>query len=312
MVPLRRRCDSLVAAILRKELKLSSMRARDLARQLQKRPLLGLFAVTVGFLGQWFRHTIFPFSEGILGEAQYVGLIVMGAIGVVLIWKGLGESEIPATWKGYVGGLLIWVGWFETGFHVFADIFNVPPYQATPRLISPPDLNLIQASFAIFIPLFILYGLFNRETKCNFMRWIHRNLRINPGKPTPDLNRNFARIVALETIFVIWFCYAIWLYITYFGASMTIIMGAYVLWAAWFAYLFMKLLKVTQIGHALRYGVPVGIIGFVLVATPSHMRLFPAIWLKPFEYPMSSIMALIVFLLMIYVFMVPKARPESA
>ena len=284
----------------------------SLLGRMQRRPLIGLLAFAVAFLGQWFRHTIFPLSEGLLGDLSYPFLIVMGTGGVVLIWRGLDEPEIPATWKGYLGGLLIWVGWFETSFHVFADIFNIPPYQATPRLLSTPDLNLIQSSFAIFVPLFILYGLFNRETKCNLMRWMHRNLRMNPGMPTPNHKRNFARITALETIFVIWFCYAIWLLITYFGASMTIIMGAYVLWAVWFVYIFLKLMKVTRIGHALRYGIPVGIIGWVLVATPSHMRLFPAIWLKPFEYPLWSWLALFVFVAAIYVFTVPKTASKVA
>jgi len=199
--------------------------------------------------------------------------------------------------KGYLGGLFIWVGWFEFGFHYFADVFNVPPYQATPRLISSPDLNLVQASFPIFIGLFVLYGLFNRQTKCNMIRWIHRNLRINPGMPTPDSQRSFARITALETIFVIWFCYAVWLFITYFGASMRLLLVAYAIWAAWFCYIFYRLLKIPRAAYAFRYGIPVGIIGWVLIATPSHMGMFPVVWLKPFEYPLSSIAALAVFAL---------------
>lgn len=260
-----------------------------------RRPVVGLLAVTAGLLGQWFRHAIFPLAEAAFGADYYWSLLLLGLLGVMLVWRGLAEAEIPATWKGYVGGLFVWVGWFEFGFHYFADTFSVPAYQASPRLVSSPDLNMVQASFPIFVAIFVLFGLFNRQTKCNMMRWIHRNLGINPGLPVPGVQRSFARITALETVFVIWFCYAVWLFITYFGASMPIMMGAYALWAAWFVYIFVRLLKIQNPGYAFRYGIPVGIIGWVLIATPSHMGLFPVVWLMPFDFPLSSLTALAVF-----------------
>lgn len=268
----------------------------------QKAPSIGVFAVVAGFMGQWFRHAVFPLTRGVFGDFYYWSLLLLGLVGVLLVWRGLNEKELPATWKGYLGGLFIWIGWFEFGFHYFAVTFNVPPYQATPRLVSSPDLNLVMASFPIFIGLFLLYGLFNRQTKCPMMRWLHRNLHINPGLPIPGQEPSFARITALETIFVIWFCYAIWLFITYFGASMRILAVAYVVWAAWFAYIMFRLTKISQPGYALRYGIPVGIIGWVLLATPSHMGLFPVIWLRPFEYPLTSLAALAAFILAMLAF----------
>jgi len=44
------------------------------------------------------------------------------------------------------------------------------------------------------LALFLLYGIFNLRTQCNFMRWFHRNLRFTSGMPTPDTQRSFARI----------------------------------------------------------------------------------------------------------------------
>lgn len=267
-----------------------------------RRPLIGLYALLAGLLGQWFRHTAFPLSQAWFGDYYYWGLLAIGFVGVAIVWRGLDESDIPATWKGYIGGLLIWIGWFEFSFHYFAEIFNVPPFQATARLVSPPDLNLVQASFPIFIAIFVVYGLFNRQTKCNMMRWIHRNLRINPGMPTANNNRSVSRTVALETIFVIWFCYAIWLFITYFGGSMRFMLVSYILWAAWFVYICYRLFKLPRAGYAFRYGIPVGIVGSVLFILPAHMRVYPEIWLKPFEYPFSSLAALGIFVAAIVLF----------
>lgn len=278
-----------------------------------RRPVIGLLALVAGLLGQWFRHAVFPLAEAAFGEYYYGSLIALGFLGVVIVWRGLKQAEIPATWKGYIGGLFIWVGWFEFGFHYFAQVFDVPPFQASPRLVSSPDLNMVQASFPIFVGIFVLFGLFNRETKCNMMRWIHRNLRIDPGMPAPGVQRSFARITALETVFVIWFCYALWLFITYFGASMPIILGAYVLWAAWFVYLLVRLLQIPSAGYAFRYGIPVGIIGWVLIATPSHMGLFPVIWLQPFDFPLSSLAALAVFAGVVLLFArTPRTRSAVA
>ncbi|MBN8278994.1 MAG: hypothetical protein J0M16_00095 [Gammaproteobacteria bacterium] len=275
------------------------------------RPVVGLLALTAGLLGQWFRHAIFPLAETAFGPYYYASLLALGFAGAALVWRGLRQAEIPGTWKGYLGGLFIWVGWFEFGFHYFSDKFSVPSYAASARLVSGPDLNLVMASFPAFCGIFLLYGLFNRQTRCNLMRWIHRNFHLDPGSPSPGETRSFARITALETLFVVWFCYAVWLFITYFGASMRILMVAYVAWALWFFYLVFRLVRIPQAGYAFRYGIPVGIIGWVLVATPSHMGLFPVIWLKPFEYPVSTLVASVVFVATVAVFATSGGQPEG-
>jgi hypothetical protein len=64
----------------------------------------------------------------------------------------------------------------------------------------------------------------------------------------------------------------------------------------WFAYILYKLLKISRPGYAFRYGIPVRIIGWILVVTPSHMGMYPVIWLKSFEYPVSSLIALAIFI----------------
>src|SRR5690606_8686360 len=98
----------------------------------------------------------------------------------------------------------------------------------------------LMATMPIMMGLFILYGVYNRQTKCNLIRWFHRNLRFNPGMPTNDNGRSFARITAIETIFVTWFCYLFWLYVGYF-LNNTIIMTAYVAWVGWTGYILWKL-----------------------------------------------------------------------
>ncbi len=268
-----------------------------------------MLAVTAGLLGQWLRHAIFPIVEALLGPYDYWGLLAIGLLGFCLVAANLKQAELRASVAGYAGGLLIWIGWFEFTFHYFAVRFAIPPFQASERLISSPDLNLVQASFPILIALLLLYGFVNQHTKCNFMRWFHRNTGLSPGLPAGNLRRSVARITAMETLFVVWFCYALWLIITYFSASIYVIGGAYLLWTAWFIYLVVRLLKISRPGYAFRYGIPVGIIGWVIVVTPSHMGLYPVIWLQPFDYPLSSIVALAVFATSLW--MIAAARSQT-
>jgi hypothetical protein len=78
-------------------------------------------------------------------------------------------------------------------------------------------------------------------------------------------------------------------------------------------YLLTRLLRITNAGYAFRYGIPVGIIGWVLIATPSHMGLFPVIWLHPFEFPLSSLAALVVFVGTVLLFaLTPGTRSAVA
>jgi len=274
-----------------------------------RRPVIGLIALSAGLLGQWLRHAIFPVVEAIFGSYYLLGLLGIGFAGFIIVASGLKKEELPASVAGYVGGLLIWIGWFEFTFHFFAERFSIQPFQATERLISSPDLNLVQASFPILMAVLLLYGFCNQHTKCNFMRWFHRNLRLSPGIPESGMHRSIARITAMETLFVVWFCYALWLIITYFSASIYVIGAAYLLWTVWFAYLVVRLLKINRPGYAFRYGIPVGIIGWVVVVTPSHMGLYPVIWLKPFDYPISSLTALVIFCVSLWQVSVARSQP---
>lgn len=48
--------------------------------------------------------------------------------------------------------------------------------------------------------------------------------------------------------------------------------AAYLAWAAWFAYIFWRLLKQRRVGAAFRYAIPVGVVGWGLAEMP------PASW----------------------------------
>jgi hypothetical protein len=179
---------------------------------------------------------------------------------------------------GLLGGWLIWIGWFEFCFKFFAELYSVSPYPVEPGVTggyaAAPQANMLQATVTIMLALFILYGLFNLQTKCNLMRWLHRNLRFDPGMPTPDNKRSFARITAMELLFVTWFCCLFWLYMIYFGTQppgLYVILGAYVAWTAWAFFLVYRCTKQVRVAPAVRYGLGAGIVLRGTAEMPAHL-----------------------------------------
>lgn len=266
-----------------------------MASALYKQPVIGLVAFGVAFLSQWLGHSLWALIREVFGEYHHYASFLIGAGGAALVARGLKLPEIPATWMAFLGAQFIWVGWFELTFELYAEVFAFPEYTAAPGLVSAGSANLLMATMPIMLTIFLLYGFFNRQTRCNLIRWFHRNLRMTPGMPTSDNGRSIARIVAMETIFVVWACYEFWLYVAYFGATETIMSVGYLGWAAWFAYIFWKLFKYPRVGSAFRYGIPVGIIGWGLGEMPSYMGLYDEFWLKPMEYPLLTLIVTAIY-----------------
>jgi hypothetical protein len=254
-------------------------------------PILGLVAFGVSFLSQWLGHSAYTLIHGFFGEYHYYASFFTGVAGALLIARSLKEGEIAATWMGFLGAQFVWVGWFELTFEFYSELFMFPAYEAGPNLVSNGGANLLMSTLPIMLTMFLIYGFYNRQTKCNLIRWFHRNLRMTPGMPTPDNGRSFGRIVAMETLFVVWFCYLFWLYVAYIGANQNLMLAAYGGWAVWFGYVFWKLFKFPRVGNAFRYAIPVGVIGWGLTEMPSYFGFYDEIWLKPFDYPVTTIIA---------------------
>ncbi|NJK53121.1 MAG: hypothetical protein HC936_10450, partial [Leptolyngbyaceae cyanobacterium SU_3_3] len=176
----------------------------------------------MGFLTQPLGHTVYKVNIAIFGDFAVYSSIGMGLFGLLLVWRGLKADELKATWMGMLGGWFLWMGWFEYSFKFYSVLYDVPGFPVeTDGYVAAPQANMLQATLPIMLAILVLYGFFNQQTKCNFMRWFHRNLGFSPGMPTPDNKRSFARITAMELLFVTWFCYLFWLYAIYLGTRGT-------------------------------------------------------------------------------------------
>lgn len=269
---------------------------------LTRKPVLGLIGLLVGFQTQPLGHTAYKIIEIASGGYYPWVAFFAGVLGLVLVWHGLKKPELPATVYGLLGGWLLWVGWFEFSFRFFGELYSVPKYNVEPGYPggyeAAAQASMQQATVTLMLGLFIVYGIFNLQTKCNLMRWIHRNFRFSPGMPTPDNKRSFARITAMEVLFVTSFCYQFWLWAIYLGTkkpSAQYVMYLYVAWTAWALYLVYKCTQQVRVAPAIRYGIGAGIVLWGTAEMPAHFGAYKEYWLHPIEYPVFNLVSLALF-----------------
>lgn len=284
-----------------------------------KAPWIGLLGLTVGFLTQPLGHTVYKVMEKGLGDYVYYGAVAVGLLGLTLIWQGLKRKELEASILGMLGGWFTWIGFFEFSFKFYAELYDVPPYPVDAVYSAAPQANILQASLPLMFALFMIYGMFNRNTKCNLMRFFMRRTPLDPGMPQPDNGRAFARVTAMEIIFVTWFCYLFWLYVIYVGIAppgVYYVMGAFVLWSIWAAYLVYRATKQVRAAPALRYGIGAGIVLWGSAEMPAHFGAYREYWLYPHEYPVFNAIVSLVFIGGIVLLarrpVKPTAAPPSA
>jgi len=253
------------------------------------RPLPGLLALLVALTAQPLARTINRLVLAAGGDWALWGFVLMGLAGILLIAACLERAELPGTLGGFAGGMLAWHGLAEGGLRVFAEQFAVP---ATSYGGFPLDgrYALLMSTATILLGVFAVYGLLNRETRCNFMRWILRRLHWSPGDPTPGYRRSFARITAMETMFVQWLVFLLFLYLGgRFGGWFYLAM---LLWAA---YLLWRLAKIPRQGLALRYAIPIAVILFSLVEVGAFFGYYPEYWKSVTGHPLANLLTLAIF-----------------
>ena len=285
--------------------------------KLYRPPFVGIFAFVSVLLAQPLGHSLLVLLRALVNsQGQEIGVsLALGVLGFVLVWVGLRQSETLATWLGFVGGILIWTGWFELTWEFFAQRFGVEPLMgADGKLAMSAGLQMIQASGLVMFAVLLFY-YFNRETRCNAFKWLHRHAHMDPGRAGAGKDRDFARITAMETIFVIWFIYVINLtlyddrllgvrhpvtYVVFFG---------FLIWAV---YLNTRLIKYARMAPAVRYAIQTTIITWMDIEVLSRWGLLKEVWLQPWNYGVEMGIVLAAFIIAgILVYLTPERAAKG-
>jgi hypothetical protein len=263
------------------------------------RPLLGLLIFISVLCQKPLAHAINVLQHTAFeGTPRYVAGAMVGLVGFAVVWNGLKRPELQATVCGFVGGALIWMGWFEHGFEFFAHALAIPPLVQDGVQRLSPNLLLIEATLVPYLAILILFGA-NRETRCRMLMWFHRNLRLTPDRPTSGYRRSYAWVTALEIIFVGWFFY-LTIILLYdpriLGKEHPGTYAAFVVILVWAVYLLSRLLRYNEPAPAIRYAIPTANAFWLLVEMASHWHWFTEIWIKPIQYPVGNLLILAVFI----------------
>ena len=208
---------------------------------------------------------------------------------------------------------MLWIGAFEWTWASFASWLGIEPLRDNGVIIFPPGLLLVQSTSLIFVALLCVYGT-NKDTRCRMFMWFRSTLHLQPGKMTPGYQRQFAKITATETIFLIWFVYSCSLAINdprLIGYASPVASLLYVVLAIWSVYLIRQLFRQRQTAAAFRYAIPTGYIVSIPIDALAQRGFYPAFWVQPLEYPLLMTAMLLLFAGSVWLMLraAPAAKP---
>lgn len=239
---------------------------------LRRPPVLGLLLIVFFAFEKFLAHTYTVITIYVLPAPwKYWVPGIIGALGVVLIIRGLGKDQVKGSLLGYSGAVLIWMSWFETGLPLIARADEIPSFLPESGNMMAGLLGehvLLEAS-GLFCFIVLFFIMLNKDVRCRMLLWIRRFVGLGTAVGTPSAgNRpNVSRVAALEYIFVTWFMYVITLLIVDPRINGLYHPVTYALCAAvglWGIYLLFKMTQQREAGFALRYGIgAVGVAWFI-------------------------------------------------
>jgi hypothetical protein len=245
-------------------------------------PLPGLLAFVMVFIWQGLGHTVMVLMEQVFGATWvFQSAFVVGAVGAVCVWVGRNKPELSATLWGFAGGSLIWTGWIEFSFVWVADHLGVQDLGQTEA-----EYRIMPSSIGVMIATLVFF-YFNKDTRCNAFRWLHRRLHMDPGASHSSQGRNISAIVAMEAIYITWFFYIALLLLydeRWAGDHHPATYVAFFVFMVWGLYLLQRLLRFQRVAPAVRYGIPTAIILWNLWEIGGRWGIVSDFWIHPWDY----------------------------
>lgn len=269
-----------------------------------KPPVIGVIALILTLAANPIMHAAVTAMKELAGPGHaLIAYQIVGAIAfIALIWGIRRNDEVSGTLIGFAAGMLLWACWASYAFKFNAISYDMPRLPISDSgATRAPHLFFIQGSIGICLATLVFF-VFNKDTKCNAFRWIQRVSRIDFGRPDSGKGRNFCRITFLETVYVIWFCYAVTLFLgdeRFLGYHHPVTYFAFVGSAVWGLYLCWKLFRFTRLMQAIRYAIPTKAILWLAVGELAvKYGYYDEFWLQPLDHPGHMAVIVAVFLVM--------------
>jgi hypothetical protein len=235
-----------------------------------------------------------------------------------LVVRGLGKDEVKGTILGYLGAVLIWMSWFESGLPILARYNEIQTFLPTEGNMMAGLLGehvILQAS-AGFCLLALFFVMLNKDVRCRMLLWLRRRLGLATvvGAPAPGARPNVSRVAAMEYFFVTWFMYVITLIIVdprlngLYHPLTYALSGAIALWGL---YLVWKLTQQREVGFTIRYGIgAVGVAWFIPEVLALYEKFYE-FYIYANRHPIAMTLVLVAFVGLIVFFWKTPVNPET-
>ncbi len=279
------------------------------------KPFVGIIAFLIVLFTMPLGHAAMILMEKGFGhEYIYQAAIILGFVGFLLVvWGVIINKETSSTFLGLFGGLFIWTGWIEFAFVYYANRFGVEPLMVNGEIVTKPEY-LIMPSSVGFWAVLMMYYFFSSKTGCEFFNWFQRKLKINNSISHTPKSKNYTMSTVMELVILLWTFYLVLLFAyddDFFGDQSPVTYAIAFGSLFWSGYLFIKLLKITKIGYAIRYSIPTVIIFWNFVEILGRWDMFKEIWVEPGKYSMEMTTILLVFVALIVVAAVGKKKKSN-
>lgn len=231
--------------------------------------------------------------------------VILTVSGVILIFiTKFNKTDTWQSMNGALGGVLFWTGAIEYGL-----IFGSQKLGITPLHGTAPEYRLMKFTWPFILGIF-LYLLFHEDIRCNFIAYLRRKFSLMKGPTSEGRIRNYGPRTAFEMILVLWTFYVLLLLVydeNIFGVHHPVTYLIFVLSLGCGIYLIYKLLKIKEMGKAIRYSIPTAIIFWNGVEILAKWKVFKEPWITLNLPIMSSVFA--AFLITFY--LIYKERKKT-
>ena len=280
-----------------------------LTASLRKPPVLGCLIVVMMFCEKMLAHTYTAINIYVLPEPwKWVVPAIVGAIGVWLVLRGMGKDEVKGSLLGYLGAVLIWMSWFESGLPLLAHSAQIPP-------AIPEDGNVMAGLLGehiflqmsgVFCVTSLFFIMLNKDVRCRMLIWIRRRIGLADtlGKPTQGYRPNVSRVAAFEYFFVTWFMYVLMITIIdprIFGLYHPVTYTLSALVCAWGLYLLYKCTQQREVGLSIRYGIGAVGVAWFIPETLAFYEVLYEFYLRADLHPIAMSVVTIIYITCIVV-----------
>jgi len=159
----------------------------------------------------------------------------------------------------------------------------------------------------------MMFYFLSSKSGCKFFNWFQQKLKIRKAIKLQPVSHNYTMTTMMELIALLWTFYLVLLFAydsNFFGdrhpVTYIIAFGSML----WSGYLFIKLMRITKMGYAIRYAIPTVIIFWNFVEILGRWNIFKEIWVEPGKYWFEMLLIFSVFIILIVIGFFGKRKSE--